>query len=109
MAKGLVVAYIGSTKFEGYTGTVKEAESAMAVCGNVFSVAMEVCRNGFVPVSHVSYDFAKREICIHFANEMYLSREMYLEGSVNVTAAVRSILQQDFFPALTMKGFEAEW
>lgn len=108
MAKGLVVSSTLGTGFEGYTGTVAAAESAMAVCGNVFSVAMEVCCHGFVPVSHVSYDFAKRELCIHFANEMYLSREMYLEGGVNITAAVRSILQQDLFPALTMQGFVAE-
>lgn len=108
MAKGLVVSHTLGTGFEGYTGTVAAAERAMAVCGNVFSVAMEVCRHGFVPVSHVSYDFAKREICIHFANEMYLSREIYLEGSVEVTVAVRSILQQDLFPALTTQGFVAE-
>lgn len=108
MAKGLVVSHTLGTGFENYTGTVAAAESAMAVCDNLFSVAMEVCRHGFVPVSHVTYDFAKREVNIHFANEMSLSREMYLEGSVNVTAAVRSILQQDLFPALTMQGFVAK-
>lgn len=108
MAKGLVVAHTLGTGFEGYTGTVAAAESAMTVCGNVFSVAMEACRHGFVPVSHVSYDFAKRELRIHFANETYLSHEMYLEGSVNVTAAVRSILQTVLFPALTTQGFVAE-
>lgn len=108
MAKGLVVSHTLGTGFEGYTGTVADAESAMAVCGNVFSVAREACFHGFVPVSHVLYDFAKREIRIHFANETYLSYEMYLEGCVNVTAAVRSILQQVLFPALTTQGFVAE-
>lgn len=108
MAKGLVVSHTLGTSFEDYTGTVASAEGAMAVCGNVFSVAREICFHGFVPVSHVSYDFAERELCIHFANETCLSREMYLEGSIDVTATVRSILQRDLFPALTMQGFVAE-
>lgn len=108
MAKGLVVSHSLGTGFEGYTGTVSDAESAMGVCGNVFSAAREVCSQGFVPVSHVLYDFTKRELRIHFANDTYLSHEMYLEGSVNVTAAVRSILQQVLFPALITQGFVAE-
>lgn len=108
MAKGLVVSYTLGTRFEQYTGTVKDAECAMAVCGSVFSAAMEVCRCGFVPVSHVAYDFAKREIGIHFANYEVLSKEIFLEGNVDVFAATRSILQGLLFPALVTSKLVAE-
>lgn len=108
MAKGLVVSHTLGTGFEGYTGTVAAAETALAVCGSLFSVARDVCSRGFVPVSHVTYDFSKREIRIHFENETYLSHEIYLEGGINRNAAIRSILQQVLFPALTTQGFVAE-
>ena len=108
MAKGFVVSYAMGTRFEKYTGTVKDAEIAMAVCGNVFTAAKEVCCCGFVPVSHVAYDFAKREIGIHFANYNVLSQEVYLEGNVGVFAATRSILQGLLFPALSTSQFVAE-
>lgn len=108
MAKGFVVSHTLGTGFENYTGTVAAAEKAMAVCGNVFSVAREACFHGFVPVSHVSYDFFDRQIRIHFANETYLSHDVYLEGDVDVSAVTRSILQQVLFPALTTQGFVAE-
>lgn len=108
MAKGSVVACPLGTKFEEYTGTVKEAEVAMGVCGNVFAVATEICGNGFVPVAYVAYDFAEREVYIHFANETYLTCEMYLEGQVNVFGATRHILQNVLFPALTTSKFVAE-
>lgn len=108
MAKGLVAAHGLGTGFKDYTGTVAEAEVAMGVCGNVFAAATEVCSNGFVPVSSVSYDFDKREIRINFANETYLSHAVYLEKEVSVLAATRNILQEVLFPALTTQGFVAE-
>lgn len=108
MAKGLAVSYIMGTRFEEYTGTIKEAEHALAVCGNVFVAAKEACSCGFVPVSHVAYDFAKREIGIHFANSEVLSKEIYLEGDINVFSATRSILQELLFPALTTSKFVEE-
>lgn len=108
MAKGSVVAHTLGTGFEGYTGTVQEAEVAMGVCGNVFAAAMEICGNGFVPVAYVAYDFTEREVYIHFANETYLTCEVYLEGQVDVVGATRRILQEVLFPALTTSKFVAE-
>lgn len=108
MVKGLVVSCGLGTRFKDYTGTVADAEVAMGVCGNVFAAAREVCSNGFVPVSSVSYDFDKRELRINFANETYLSHAVYLEKEVGILVATRSILQEVLFPALTTQGFVAE-
>lgn len=108
MVKGSVVAHILGTGFEGYTGTVQEAEVAMDVCGNVFAAAMEICRNGFVPVSSVSYNFTERQLYINFANETYLEHNVYLEKEVGVLVATRNILQEVLLPALTTSKFVAE-
>ena len=108
MAKGSVVACKLGTRFEGYTGTVKEAEVAMGVCGNVFAAATQICGNGFVPVAYVAYDFTEREVYIHFANETGITCEVYLEGQVNVFGATRHILQEVLFPALSTSKFVAE-
>lgn len=108
MVKGLVVSHGLGTGFKDYTGTVADAEVAMGVCGNVFAVATEICGNGFVPVAYVAYDFAEREVHIHFANETYLTCEMCLEGQVNVFGATRHILQNVLFPALITSKFVAE-
>ena len=108
MVKGLVVSNGLGTRFKDYTGTVADAEVAMGVCGNVFAAAMEVCSNGFVPVSSVSYNFTERQLYINFANETYLTCEGYLEGQVSVIGATRYILQTVLFPALTTQGFVAE-
>lgn len=108
MAKGLVVSHGLGTWFKDYSGTVADAEVTMGVCGNVFAVAREVCSNGFVPVSSVSYDFDKRQIRINFANETYLTCEGYLEGQVSVIGATRFILQNGLFPALTTSKLVAE-
>lgn len=108
MAEGLVVSNGLGTRFKDYTGTVADAEVAMGVCGNVFAAAMEACSNGFVPVSSVSYNFDKREIRINFANETYLTHNVYLEKEVGVLVATRNILQKVLFPALTTSKFVAE-
>ena len=108
MVKGLVVSNGLGTRFKDYTGTVADAEVAMGVCGNVFTAAQEVCSNGFVPLSSVSYDFDKREIRINFANETYLSHAVYLEKEVGVLVATRNILQEVLFPALTTSKFVEE-
>ena len=108
MVKGLVVSNGLGTSFKDYTGTVADAEVAMGVCGNVFATALEACSNGFVPVSSVSYNFTERQLYINFANETYLSHEVYLEKEVSVLVATRNILQEVLFPALTTQGFVAE-
>ena len=108
MVKGLVVANALGTRFKDYTGTVADAEVAMGVCGNVFAAAMEVCSNGFVPVSSVSYNFTERQLYINFANETYLEHNVYLEKEVGVLVATRHILQEVLFPALTTSKFVAE-
>lgn len=107
MASGLVVSYVTGTKFDGYSGTIKEAEVAMGVCGNVFSVATEICSRGFVPVAHVSYSFDKREIHIHFANQESLSHAINLDGGANIFKATRTILQGTLLPALIKAEFVA--
>ena len=105
MASGLVVAYVTGTKFDGYYGTIKEAEVAMGVCGNVFSVATEICSRGFVPVAHVSYSFDKREVCIYFTNQESLSDAINLDGGANIFKATRTILQGTLLPALIRTEF----
>ena len=107
MAKGLVVSYVTGTKFDGYSGTIKEAEVAMGVCGNVFSIATEICSVGFVPVAHVSYNFEKREVRIHFANQESLLHTINLEGGANIFKATRTILQGTLLPALVSPEFVA--
>lgn len=107
MASGLVVSYVTGTKFDGYSGTIKEAEVAMGVCGNLFSVATEICSRGFVPVAHVSYSFDKREIHIHFTNQESLSHAINLDGGANIFKATRTILQGTLLPALVGSEFVA--
>ena len=107
MASGLVVSYVTGTKFDGYSGTVKEAEIAMAVCGNVFATATEICSRGVVPVAHVSYSFDKKEVCIHFTNQERLSHAINLDGGANIFKATRTILQGTLLPALTKAEFVA--
>ena len=107
MAKGLVVSYVTGTKFDGYSGTIKEAEVAMGVCGNVFSIATEICSVGFVPVAHVSYSFDKREVCIRFTNQERLSHAINLEGGANIFKATRTIVQGTLLPALVGSEFVA--
>lgn len=108
MAKGCVVSYRLGTRFEDYTGTVTDAENAMAVCSNVWDVVACATLQGFIPVSHVTYDFALRVVSIHFANYELLSQEMYLEGDIDVIATTRKILQELLFPALTTSKFVDE-
>lgn len=108
MVKGLVVSNGLETRFKDYTGTVADAEVAMGVCGNVFTAATEICSNGFVPVSSVSYNFTERQLYINFANETYLEHNVYLEKEVGVRVATRHILQEVLLPALTTSKFVAE-
>ena len=107
MVKGLVVSNALGTRFKDYTGTVADAEVAMGVCGNVFTAATEICSNGFVPVSSVSYNFTERQLYINFANETYLEHNVYLEKEVGVLVATRNILQEVLLPALTTSKFVA--
>ena len=104
MVKGLVVCNGLGTRFKDYTGTV----AAMGVCSKVFTAATEICSNGFVPVSSVSYNFTERHLFINFANETYLSHAVYLEKEVGVLVATRNILQEVLLPALTTSKFVAE-
>lgn len=108
MVKGLVVSHGLGTRFKDYTGTVADAEVAMGVCGNVFTAAREICSNGFVPVSSVSYNFTERQLYINFANETYIEHNVYLEKEVGVLVATRNILQEVLLPALTTSKFVAE-
>lgn len=107
MVKGLVVSNGLGTSFEDYTGTVADAEVAVGVCGKVFAAATEICSNGFVPVSSVSYNFTERQLYIKFANDTYLEHNVYLEKEVGVSVATRNILQQVLLPALTTSKFVA--
>lgn len=108
MVKGLVVSNGLGTRFKDYTGAIVDAEEAMGVCGNVFAAATEICSNGFVPVSSVSYNFTERQLYINFANETYLEHNVNLEKEVGVLVTTRNILQEVLFPALTTSKFVAE-
>lgn len=103
MAKGLVVHTASGTRSENYAGPLSGLVCAYAVCEAVYNKALQYAADGFRQVKEVSYTFHCGELKLTLDNGSCFTTQVFLDGVVDVKAALRNVLRQIPFP-LVLQG-----